>query len=182
MIDSRQLCSFFVEDLFFGIDVEYVQEAVRNMEITHVPLSPGQIFGLINLRSQIITVIDLRRCLDLPERSPEERPVHLILRTADGLVSLLVDEVGTVIEPDQLALESPPGALRKRMRDLVHETYKLPDRLLLVLNVQQLLTAVSGETAPASLSKNHFEESLAGSDLGSDKKAMSENTRTRVFA
>src|SRR5579863_1340958 len=115
MIEGRQLCSFFVQDLFVGIDVEYVQEAVRNMEITHVPLSPAQVFGLINLRSQIITVIDLRRCLDLPERTPEQMPVHLILRTADGLVSLLVDEVGAVIEPDQLTLESSPGALRKRL-------------------------------------------------------------------
>jgi len=182
MADNVQLCSCFVDDLFVGIDVRCVQEAVRNMEITRVPSSARQVFGLINLRSQIVTAIDLRRCLDLPDRSAEQLPVHLILRTVDGLISLLVDEVGTVIEPDCLTLESPPAALHKRLCDLVHETYKLPERLLLVLDLHRLLTAVSNATASADSTKNHFGESLLALDLGPDGKMTNEDSQARILA
>lgn len=152
MSEDRQLSSFLVHDLFFGIEVQKVQEAIHHLEITRVPLSAPLISGLINLRGQIITAIDLRRCLDLPERLPDHTPVNLILQTGDGLVSLLVDEIGDVLQPSKDAFEPPPPTLQGRLRDLVCETYKLPGQLLLVLDTERLLSEISGEVVPASAS------------------------------
>jgi purine-binding chemotaxis protein CheW len=145
MSGDRQLSSFFVDDLFLAIDVERVQEAIQHLEITRVPLSPPLISGLVNLRGQILTAIDLRGCLGLPKRRPDQVPVNLILRTDDGLVSLLVDEIGDVLEPGQDTYELPPAALPGPLRDLICEAYKLPGQLLLVLDIQRLLSDVLRE-------------------------------------
>jgi purine-binding chemotaxis protein CheW len=145
MSGDRQLSSFFVDDLFLAIDVERVQEAIQHLEITRVPLSLPLISGLVNLRGQILTAIDLRGCLGLPKRRPDQVPVNLILRTDDGLVSLLVDEIGDVLEPGQDTYELPAATLPGPLRDLICEAYKLPGQLLLVLDIQRLLSDVLRE-------------------------------------
>jgi purine-binding chemotaxis protein CheW len=149
MSGSRQLSSFSVHNFLFGIDVQEVQEAIRHLEITRVPLSSPLIAGLINLRGQIITAIDLRVCLDLPEHSPARSPVNLILRTQEGLLSLLVDEIGTVLEPAQDAYELAPSALRGQLKGFVREIYKIPDRLLLILDTKRLLAELMSTTVLA---------------------------------
>ena len=148
-MSGRQLSSFIVHDFLFGIDVQEVQEAIRHLEITRVPLSPPLIAGLINLRGQIITALDLRVCLDLPERSPVQSPVNLILRTHQGLLSLLVDEIGTVLEPGQDAYELAPSALRGHLKGFIRETYKMPDQLLLIFDTKRLLAELMSMTPPA---------------------------------
>ena len=149
MSDTRQLSSFIVHDLLFGIDVQEVQEVIQHLKITRVPLSPPLIAGLLNLRGQIVTAIDLRVCLDLPQRSPAQVPVNLILRTQAGLVSLLVDEIGAVLEPGPDDFELAPSTLRGQLKGFVCETYKLPDRLLLILDTKRLLAELLSMTAPS---------------------------------
>src|SRR5712691_1623782 len=94
----RQLCTFMVGDLFFGVEVQQVQEVIRYLPMTRVPLAPRVVEGLINLRGQIVTAIDLRRRLELPERAEGQRPMNIVVRTAGGAVSLLVDDIGEVVE------------------------------------------------------------------------------------
>ena len=149
MNGGRQLSSFVVHDLLFGIDVQEVQEAIRHLEITRIPLCPPLIAGLLNLRGQIITAIDLRVCLDLPERSLAQVPVNLIVRTQEGLLSLLVDEIGAVLEPGQDAFELAPCTLRGQLKGFIRETYKMPDRLLLILDTKCLLAELLSMTPPA---------------------------------
>src|SRR3954453_7113159 len=98
MAERRQFCSFFLDGLRFGVDVQKVQEVVSYQEMTRVPLAPPTVRGLLNLRGQIVTGIDLRRRLDLPDRPAEHRPMNVVLRGEDSPVSLLVDEIGEVIE------------------------------------------------------------------------------------
>lgn len=148
MSGGRQLSSFVVHDLLFGIDVQEVQEAIRHLEITRVPLSPPMIAGLLNLRGQIITAIDLRVCLRFPGRSPSQLPVNLILRTSEGLLSLLVDEIAAVVEPGQDSLEPAPSTLRAPLKDFIRETYKMPGRLLLILDTKHLLAELLSMTTP----------------------------------
>ena len=69
MADQRQLCTFFLEERFFGIEVERVQEVIRYQTVTPVPLAPAVVRGLINLRGQIVTAIDLRRLLQVEDLS-----------------------------------------------------------------------------------------------------------------
>jgi purine-binding chemotaxis protein CheW len=140
MSDVRQIASFLAQDLFFGVDVLQVQEIIRQVAITRVPLAPPMVSGLINMRGQIVTAIDLRRCLGLPERPSSQPPAGLILQVEEGLVGLIVDEIGTVFELPENAFEPPPEILKGRLRALVSRVYTLPNRLLLVMDTQRLLT------------------------------------------
>ena len=70
MKQRRQLCTFYLQKLLFGVEVEKVQEVIRYQEMTRIPLAPEVIGGLINLRGQIVTAIDLRRQLELAAARP----------------------------------------------------------------------------------------------------------------
>src|SRR5262245_16999243 len=111
MAEERQYCTFFLEPYYFGIDVLKVQEIIRYQDMTRVPLAPPVVCGLINLRGQIVTAIDLRRRLELPERPGGQLPVNVVVHTDDGAVSLLVDEIGDVLQVSEEAFESPPETL-----------------------------------------------------------------------
>lgn len=134
MSSQQQLCTFYVDGLFFGVDVQKVQEVIRYQEMTQVPLASRVVQGLINLRGQIVTAIDLRRRLELNEREAGQLPMNVVIRTEDGPVSLLVDEIGDVMEVEAEAFERPPETLRGVARELIRGAYKLEDRLLLTLD------------------------------------------------
>lgn len=138
---SKQYCSFFVADACFGVDVQAVQEVIRYQEMTRVPLAPREVNGLINLRGQIVTAVDLRRRLGLPDRPAGQLPMNVVIRTAeDGAVSLLVDEIGDVLQPPPETFEPPPALLSGPTRDLVAGVHKLKDQLLLILNTAAAVT------------------------------------------
>jgi purine-binding chemotaxis protein CheW len=134
MNDTKQYCTFFVADLFFGVDVREVQEVIRYQEMTAVPLSPPEIGGLINLRGQIVTAVDLRRRLKMPARKAGQQPMNVVVRNEECAVSLLVDEIGDVLQPEDGAYEGPPETLDGVARELIRGVYKLKDRLLLILD------------------------------------------------
>jgi purine-binding chemotaxis protein CheW len=136
---ENQFATFTVSDLFFGIDVLRVQEVLRYQEMTRIPLAPDVAAGLINLRGQIVTAIDMRCRLGLPPRSSEELPMNIVVRTEDGPISLLVDEIGDVLEVDPSSSEAPPDNLDAAARDLISQVYKLKEKLLLVLNPDRTL-------------------------------------------
>jgi purine-binding chemotaxis protein CheW len=135
--DERQYCTFYLRDLYFGLDVLQVQEIIRAQPMTRVPLAPPVVRGLINLRGQIVTALDLRRRLDLPDRSPDEQPVNVVVQTDDGAVSLLVDEIGDVLSAPERDFERPPETLRGPARELIRGAYKLDGRLLLILDTER---------------------------------------------
>jgi purine-binding chemotaxis protein CheW len=114
-----QLCTFCVDDLLFGVDLNVVQEVIRLQDITPVPLAPTVVEGLINLRGQIVTAI------------------NIVVRHEDGILSLLVDDIGDVVDVDQSAFEMPPATLAPASRVLIDGVYKLESRLLLLLNTQR---------------------------------------------
>jgi purine-binding chemotaxis protein CheW len=134
---SGQFATFFVSDLFFGVDVLRVQEVLRFQPMTRVPTAPDVIEGLINLRGQIVTAIDMRRRLRLPPRTGDRTPMNMVIRNEDGAISLLVDEIGDVLDLDAESYEQPPENLDKAARQIIKGIYKLKDRLLLVLDTEQ---------------------------------------------
>jgi purine-binding chemotaxis protein CheW len=137
---SREYATFFVDGLFFGIDVLQVQEVLRYQEMTRVPLAPAVIEGLINLRGQIVTAVDMRRRLKLRARAEGQTPMNTVVRTKEGAaVSLLVDEIGDVVEVDSEAFEPVPDNVDPAARDLLQGVYKLKDRLLLVLDTEKTI-------------------------------------------
>ncbi len=120
-----------------------VQEVIRYQEMTSVPLAPATVEGLINLRGQIVTAIELRRRLGLPARAEGRLPMNVVVRTDEGPLSLLVDEIGDVVEVQDDQYESAPETLTGRVGDLVTGVYKLAERLLLVLDVEQAVAVES---------------------------------------
>jgi purine-binding chemotaxis protein CheW len=141
---SGRFSTFFVADLFFGIDVLRVQEVLRWQPMTRVPKAPDVIEGLMNLRGQIVTAIDMRRLLHLPERKGDAQPMNVVIRTDDGAVSLLVDEIADVLDLDNAAHEPPPGNLQPTARKLIRGVYKLDGKLLLVLDAERTVDIAVG--------------------------------------
>ncbi len=143
MANTKQFCTFFLNDLFFGIEVLKIQEVIRYQEMTRVPLAPGTIEGLINLRGQIVTAIDLRHRFEMPARQAEQLPMNVVVRSEDGAVSLLVDEIGDVVEIDEAIYERPPETLQGVARELIQGVYKLKDRLLLILDTEKTISVTT---------------------------------------
>lgn len=137
--NSGQFSTFFVADMFFGVDVLQVQEVLRAQQMSPVPQAPDVIEGLINLRGQIVTAIDMRRRLELEPRGGDKAPMNMVVRTSDGAVSLLVDEIGDVLDMDAATYEQTPEGLDSAARELIRGVYKLKDRLLLVLDTEKAI-------------------------------------------
>ncbi len=148
MNESKQYATFSLHGLFLGVEVLKVQEVIRYQEMTRVPLAPPTIEGLINLRGQIVTAIDLRRRLELPPRPAGQRPMNVVVRSEDGPVSLLVDEIGDVVEIEDDAYERPPETLKGVARELVTGVYKLSDRLLMILDTGKAVSLTAGFGSP----------------------------------
>ena len=153
MAEAQQFCTFFLEGLFFGIEVEKVQEVIRYQEMTRVPLAPSVVGGLINLRGQIVTAVDMRRRLGLSERPEDQLPMNVVVRTEDGAVSLLVDEIGDVLETEEESFERPPETVQGVARELIRGVYKLKGQLLLILDTDKALNEVSADGMETKESK-----------------------------
>ena len=141
MAKKQQFCTFFLNQQFLGVPVEQVQEVIRYQEMTRVPLAPPVIRGLINLRGQIVMAIDLRQRFGMEERPESELPMNVVVRTDDGAVSFLVDEIGDVLEVEEESFEPPPETLQGATRELVRGVYKLQQRLMLVLDAEHAVAA-----------------------------------------
>lgn len=134
-----QFATFIIDGQLYGIEVLQVQEVLRGQEMTRVPLAPTVVDGLINLRGQIVTALDMRRRLRLPPRDESQAPMSIVIQADDGAVSLLVDEIGDVVETDKATFERPPDNIDLAARELVTGVFKLKDRLLLVLDTRKAL-------------------------------------------
>jgi len=151
MTSPERFCTFFLDAHVYGTPVAMVQEVMQHVEMTRVPLASEVVRGLINLRGQIVPAIDLRRRLGLPALAAGQVPMNVVVRTNEGLVSLLVDEIGDVIAVHEDALEAPPATLEGFARDVVQRVYKLPGRLLLVLDIERTVDLGEGAAKPTAL-------------------------------
>jgi len=134
---SRQYCTFRLDGHLFGVPVESVQEVLKQQELTTVPHAPAGIEGLINLRGQIITTLDMRSRLGLQPRTDSSSVIDVVVRTADGdVVSLLVDEIGDVLEPGPEYFEELPETVPASIRGTVTSVCKLDGQLMLVLDTE----------------------------------------------
>jgi purine-binding chemotaxis protein CheW len=149
MAQTSQFCTFYLDKLMFGIELQKVQEVLRHLELNGIPLAPDVVSGLMNLRGQIITAIDLRRRLELPNRPDGMLPMNVVVRSADGAISFLVDEIGDVVEVDEDSFERPPETLQGKVREVILGIHKLDKQLMHVLDTEKACeTAERGEVAP----------------------------------
>ena len=161
--ESGQFSTFFIADLFFGVDVLHVQEVLRFQPMTPVPQAPDVVEGLINLRGQIVTAIDMRRRLQMEKLGGGQSPMNIVVSTPDGAVSLLVDEIGDVLDMDAANYERPPDNLDPAARELISGVYKMKDCLMLVLDTEKAIDAGgSFASLNAKLDSQSSEPAAAG--------------------
>lgn len=137
MVNDRQFGTFFLNGLCFGVPVRDVQEVLRYQEMTPAPLASDVVSGLINLRGEIVMAIDLRRRMGMPDRPDDQHPMNVVVRAQGEVVSLLVDEIGDVLEVDPDAFEESPETVEGVARELIKGVFKLEDRLMLVLDTDK---------------------------------------------
>ncbi|MBX3174784.1 MAG: purine-binding chemotaxis protein CheW [Gemmatimonadaceae bacterium] len=134
-----QYATFKVQGMLFGVDVQRVQEVIRHQPMTPVPMADAVVRGLINLRGQIVTALDLRVRLDLGAYQAEATPMTVVVTTEDGPVALLVDEIGDVLSVDQDDWEPAPSTVQASVRELIPGAFKFAGQLMLQLDVDRVL-------------------------------------------
>lgn len=138
MAFKKQYCTFDISGYIFGAPAESVQEIVTNHMITPVPLAPSEISGLLNVRGQIVTAINLRQRLGL-QRSFDNKGVHILVRGLDNTVSLFADAVEDVIDIDSSDVEPVPDTVDETIKSFIDGVYKTNDKLILLLNVNKAI-------------------------------------------
>ena len=156
-MSMKQFASFYIGENLFGIDIRLIREINRNIEITPVDRAPKFVRGLLNLRGQIVTVIDLGvriglvgkeeernngRCIVLKtseELSQKRSEDPALEDTARDLVALYVDDIGDMVTIDEKELESPPANIGEVEGEFFSGVAKLEKELLVILKVEELL-------------------------------------------
>ena len=137
-----RLCTFVVGNLLLGLPVEDVVEVVQAEQLTVVPLAPPAVLGLLNLRGRIVPAVDARSRLGVERRLGDALPVHVIVRTDDEQVSLVVDATGDVVTLALATREDVPETVAPEIRKFLTSSYQLVGALLLVLDPHLVLTGV----------------------------------------
>lgn len=135
---TKQFSTFYLQHLMFGVESQDIQEVLRTVELTEVPLAPKAIAGLMNLRGQIVSALDLRQRLELNDRQKAHPPTGVVIRTVDGLMGLLVDGIGDVMDVDESTFEESPETLAPQMRSVIVGVHKLKGNLMHVLDTSSV--------------------------------------------
>lgn len=130
--------TFFLAGEMFAVNAADVQEVMLHQELTPVPGSPAHIVGLLNLRGHIMPAVDLRRRLHFAERPQGDDPSILVLKTQDGLLSVVVDSIGDVLELAQEKWEPSPETLAQKHRRFVFGIWPMEHKIVLGLRVASL--------------------------------------------
>ena len=140
-----QLVGFRLGNEEYGIDILKVQEINRVAEITKIPQSPDFVEGVINLRGNVIPIIDLRKRFHMPERE-HDRQTRIVVGEIEGrTVGLIVDAVSEVIRLSSNTMEPTPKIVSENQVDYIKGVGKLEDRLLMLLDIDKILTGTDKE-------------------------------------
>ncbi len=136
-----QFSTFYLKGQLLGVGVHRVQEVMKYQEMSRIPLARDYVAGLINLRGQIVTLLDLRARLGLPPREDQRASMNVVVNSAEGPVSLMVDEIGDVLDVAQKDIVNAPPTVSGTIAEYVQGVCKLEGELLVMLDVDLLLEA-----------------------------------------
>jgi purine-binding chemotaxis protein CheW len=139
-VGQAEFVTMSVDGQLFGIPVLLVQDALKAQKITRIPLASREVAGALNLRGRIVTAIDVRRRLGLPDRENNEAGMNIVVEHGGELYSLIVDSVGEVLKVDADTFERNPATLDAAWKSFCKGIYRLDGNLLLSLDVANLLT------------------------------------------
>lgn len=138
--EIQELCKFRVKDLLCGLDIRFIQEINKHFNMTPVPLAQDYIKGIVNIRGQIVTMIDLEKKIrpDTECRNSYEKQAIIVDATKQP-VGLLVDKVEDVFRIDPEQIEPPPSNLSGFEGSFFLSVYKEKDELIAILNINEIL-------------------------------------------
>ena len=147
MTSVELLTTFYIGNEYYGIEVMKVQEVAQSSTIVSVPLAPKFVKGLINLRGQIATALGLRELFgEAPNESKDQMSV--VCRVDGNLISLIVDQIGDVVEIDKKDYEAVPDTVPANLRKFVKGVYKMNGALLSVLDLERVASELSPALEP----------------------------------
>ncbi|MDR2819661.1 MAG: chemotaxis protein CheW [Desulfovibrio sp.] len=136
-----QLVTFSIGEEEFGVNILKVQEIIRTMEITKVPRAPDFVEGVINLRGKVIPIIDLRRRFGLTPKAHDKNTRIIVIEINNIIVGFVVDAVSEVLRIPASTVEPPPPVVAGVESDYISGVGKLQDRLLIMLDLDNLLSS-----------------------------------------
>ncbi|NDF11452.1 MAG: chemotaxis protein CheW [Proteobacteria bacterium] len=137
--ESRRYVTMFVDRQMFGLPVLCVQDVLKKQVVTHIPLSPPEVAGALNLRGRIVTVIDMRKRLGISEITDDSKTMKVVVDHQGEPYSLIVDAVGDVLNLSEGQFESTPPNLAPAWASVADGVCRLEDKLMVVLDVKKLL-------------------------------------------
>jgi len=152
---SKSYITVNLGEYLFGIDVSLIREVNRSVDMTPVALAPEMIRGLMNLRGQIITVIDPGVCLGFQASKIENTSRCVVLKTKEegstlsihDILGILVDNVGDIIPVEDADLQPPPPNLSELNSQFIQYVVKLEQELLIILDMAKVLDPVNQRNA-----------------------------------
>lgn len=135
-----ELATFYIGDALCGMDILKIQEINKLMQMTKVPQAPDYVLGILNLRGQIVTIIDLGRKLGLGTTDITQDPRNIIVNSAGGHVGLLVRKISDVVSVDMDRREAAPANMRGIQGEYFNGVYKTDTKLIGILNVDKVLS------------------------------------------
>lgn len=139
MADVVQFVTVKVGKQSFGIPVLDVEDIIGPQPVTRVPLSLDVIRGSLNLRGRIVTAVDLRTRLSMPKADGDNH-MNVVVEYKGDLYSLVVDEVGDVLNISSAAIDPHPATMAVKLREVSNGIHKLDGELLVLLDVAEILT------------------------------------------
>jgi purine-binding chemotaxis protein CheW len=135
-----QLATFYVADMCLALDIGLIQEIIRDVKVTRVPHSPPQVRGVINLRGEVTTVIDLRQVLGLAPLDTTADRQTLIVRSQGESIGLIVDRVGDICAVDGSSIVPPPPNVASVDGQFFHGVCQRKSEIILVLDLDHTLS------------------------------------------
>ncbi|MFO7857874.1 MAG: chemotaxis protein CheW [Ectothiorhodospiraceae bacterium] len=138
--ERTQWVTFSLEDEIYGIDVMRVQEVLPLSEIAPVPGAPPYVLGIINLRGNVVTVIDTRMRFGLPPREPDKASRIVVIEAGDQVAGILVDSVAEVINVSESEVDTAPNVGNEESSRYIHGVVSRGEQLLILVDVDKLLS------------------------------------------
>jgi purine-binding chemotaxis protein CheW len=135
-----QLVTFAIEEEEFAVDILNIQGINRMVEVTRVPNAPSFVEGIINLRGQVIPIIDLRKRLLMPPREYDKQTRFIVVEFSNRVIGFIVDSVHEVLRINKDLTEPPPAMVSGVESDYITAVAKLEDRLIILLDLEKILS------------------------------------------
>jgi purine-binding chemotaxis protein CheW len=145
LVVEEQFATFYVGNILLGVDIRQVQEINRQLEVTHVPHAPRCVRGVINLRGEVTTVVDLRTVLGLSSAKVTRETRNLIVHSQGESIGFLVDRISDILTLKSDQISPPPSNIDGIQGRFFEGVHTLESEILVILDIEEALSQRNGE-------------------------------------